>query len=113
MTERDVPADITLTADTTAALMADPDLADELERVEQEQGRAAMLDWLDARGLRWRAGGSDPAAAFRDAAAAGALEFGGPLFDSALSQDDGRRATQRRKAARKAQRKARRVGRGR
>jgi hypothetical protein len=113
--ERDVPAEITLTGDTLAALMADPALAAELDRVRDEQGRAAMLNWLDAHGLRWRAGGSDPVTALANAATFGGLEFDdvpvsgfGPALEL-LDQPEGRDdlAAQRRKAARKAQRKAR------
>ncbi len=110
--EREVPPQITLTADTVAALAADPDLAAELNRVRDEEGRAAMLDWLDEHGLRWRAGGSDPAAAFADAASLGGLSFGGPMFEH--HHHDERppgREQARRKAARKAQRNARKAGR--
>lgn len=109
--EREVPAEITLTADTVAALAADPDLAAELNRVREEQGRAALLDWLDDHGLRWRAGGSDPAAAFADAAAFDALTFDGPLFEHHHDERPPGRDQARRKAARKAQRQARKAGR--
>jgi hypothetical protein len=90
-------------------IMDTPGMADEVDRVSEEGGTAALIRYLDAHGLRWRAGGSDPTTAFADAAIHGGLIFDGPLFGS----DGGgqARALQRRRAASKAARKARRTNR--
>jgi hypothetical protein len=117
MTE--APDEITLTSDTVAALMADPALMDELDEVREQHGRAAMVEWLDAHGLAWRAGGSTPEAAF----ASGGFDmsfddptvlddiFGDALFAGSPDQQAEARHADRRRAARKAQKRARKAGR--
>lgn len=108
-TERDdVPAEITLPADTLAALMADPELMQVMEAARREGGTAGLVVFLDEHGLRWRAGGSDPHAAFADALEHGGVEFGSPFRDIITGGPEyWDAAGDRRKAARKAQRKAR------
>lgn len=104
----DVPAEITLTSGTLAALMADPELMQAMEAARREGGTASLVAFLDEHGLSWRAGGSDPHAAFADAIEHGGVEFGGPFPDIITGSPEYRDAAgDRRKAARKAQRKAR------
>jgi hypothetical protein len=115
----EVPDEVTLTADTMERLMADPELMAGVDAASKEGGTAGLITFLDAHGLRWRAGGSDPMTALADAAAHGGLAFGGPLFESGgpeFGGAGGLGSTQgttgdRRKAARKVQRGARRANR--
>jgi hypothetical protein len=104
----ETPDEITLPADTVAVLMADPALMREMEQVS-EQGTVELIAWLDAHGLHWRPGGSDPVTAFAEAATHGGLEVGGPLFETSPGDTSADRVEQRRKAARKAARRARRA----
>lgn len=105
----DNPREITLPADTMQTIMDTPGMADEVDRVSEEGGTAALIRYLDAHGLRWRTGGSDSATAFTDAATHGGLVFDGPLFSRENSGET--QALQRRRAASKAARKARRANR--
>lgn len=109
--EREIPAEITLPAETMAILLRNPDLMQEMEQVREQEGREAWLEWLDAYALRWRAGSASPAEALADAPESGALEFDGPAFEGlgALGAVAGGAGS--RSAARKAQRKARKAGR--
>ena len=66
--------EITLPADTVRALMRRPWLIVGMLRASR-QDTPTLTAWLDGHGLRWRPGGSDPIAAFTDAAAADALIF--------------------------------------
>ena len=98
----DEDREITLTADTVAAVMADPALADGLERAG-ERGTDALVAWLDEHGLRWREGGSDPLAAIADAAAAAGLVFE-PLPPLDDERERARRARERRQRQRRGRR---------
>lgn len=63
----DVPGEITLTGPTVQILMTRPDIADQIDAARAEHGTAGVIGVLDEHGLTWRAGGSDPFAAFADA----------------------------------------------
>lgn len=99
-----VPAQVTLTADTMAVLERDPELMAGVQDAAECGGNAALIAYLDAHDLRWRAGGSTPAAAFAD------MVDLAP-FVPARSDGDEAGQTARRKAARKAARRARRTSR--
>lgn len=48
-------------------IMSTPGMDEEIEKVTEEGGNAALIAYLDEHGLSWRAGGSDPFAALADA----------------------------------------------
>jgi hypothetical protein len=77
----DIPAEITLPADTMQRLMDDPDLIDAVDAAREEGGTAGLIAFLDAHGLRWRAGGSFPADVLADGVVYGGLECEGELFE--------------------------------
>lgn len=99
--EDQAPAQVTLTADTMAVLERDPELMAGVQDAADRGGNAALIAYLDAHALRWRAGGSTPTAAF-----AGMVDFA--PFAPARSDVGGAGQMARRKAARRAARKARR-----
>lgn len=102
--------EITLTSATVQALMADPELADQLEAAREAGGTAALTEFLDAHGLSWREGRSDPAAAFSGDAGLDWEWFGADSEPDPAAVAE-QRAQERRKSARKAQKKARKASR--
>ena len=87
-------------SDTMARIMADPALAAGVDRAREEGGTAGLIAFLDANGLRWRAGGpSTPEQLLADPAT---------VWDVELPAVDELTPTERRRAERLAERERRR-----
>lgn len=61
------PGEITVEAAALAYLNEHPELMAQADAAAHDGGTAALIEWLDARGLGWRPGGSTPLEAFGDA----------------------------------------------
>jgi hypothetical protein len=94
----DVPEEITLPMPTMLYLESHG-LLGEVQRVADEGGNRALIEWLDAHGLTWHPGGSDPVRALADA-----LDELGAVVPPPASRAGGPNRKDRRRAARSARR---------